>query len=121
MSDGISMGENEASGEGIEVPGGELDPLGDLIAWTDEVSALNRASAVFPSLEPVVQDNGYTGPSADVLTSYGGCWLLCGSRANAERVFHYLEDHAEALDLVPDMERDKALIYVHARRPNRKP
>jgi hypothetical protein len=116
MSDGISMGENEASGEGIEVPDGELDSLGDLIAWTNQVSALNRASAVFVELEAVVQDNGYTGPSADVLTTYGSCWLLCGSRSNAERVFRYLEDHAQELDLVPDLDENRALVYIHAPR-----
>ena len=50
MSDGITMGDEEAAGQGIEVPGGELDPLAELIAWTEEVRALHRASEVFPSL-----------------------------------------------------------------------
>jgi len=84
------------------------------------VSALQRASAVFPDFEAVIDDNGYSGPSAK-LTSYGGCWLLCGTRTNAERVFHYLEDHAETLDLVPDLEEDKALVHIHARRFDRTP
>ncbi len=64
MSDGITMGDDEPGGGGIEVPGGELDPLSELIAWTNEVSALDRASAVFPRLEAVIDDNGYFGSSA---------------------------------------------------------
>ena len=58
MSDGIRLGDDQPASQGIEVPSGELDPLGDLIAWTDEVSALDRASALFPDLEAVVDDNG---------------------------------------------------------------
>lgn len=113
MSDGITMGDEELHGEGIEVAGGGLDPLADLIAWTDEVSALNRASAVFPSLEAAIDDNGYFGPSAS-LTCCGRCWLLCGNRADAVHVFLYLEDHSGELGLVPDLEENKAIVYIHA-------
>ena len=94
MSDGIRIGDDEHAGQGIEVPQGEFDPMSDLIAWTNEVSALDRASALFPDLEAVIYDNGYFGPSADVLTTYGSCWLLCGTRANAVQVFDYLQEHA---------------------------
>jgi len=105
MSDWITMGDDAP--EGIEVPGGDLDLLGDLIAWTNDVRAIERASAVFPSLEAVIDDNGYSGPSPDVLVDSGRCWLLCGSRRNAVLVFHYLEEHAEKLDLLPDLEENK--------------
>ena len=45
MSDGINIPNDELDC-GIEVPSGELGPLADLIAWTEEVHALGRASAV---------------------------------------------------------------------------
>jgi len=112
MSDGINMRDDELDCEGIEVPGGEIDPLADLVAWTEEVQALERASTLFPSLEPVIDDNGYFGPSADVLTSYGRCWLLCGTRTNAVQVFDYLRQHGEELNLIPDLEENKAVVYI---------
>lgn len=58
MSDDITMGDEELDCKGIEVPGGELDPLCDLIAWTENVRALDRAVVAFPGLEAVVDDNG---------------------------------------------------------------
>ena len=117
MSDGINMRDDELDCGGIEVPSGELDPLADLIAWTEEVRALERAAAVLPGLEAVIDDNGCSGPSTSSLRSYGATWLLCGTRANAAEVFDYLQEHGDDLDLVPDLEKSKAVIYVHARRP----
>jgi hypothetical protein len=119
MSDGITMGDDEPASQGIEVPSDDLDPLGELVSWTNEVRALERASAAFPDLEAVVDDNGYFGPSLGALTIYGGCWLLCGTRANAVQVFGFLAEYADELDLIPDLDEGRALIYIHARKTDR--
>ena|SRR5208282_4912958 len=113
MSDEIRIGDDGTSNSGVEVPGREPDPLRDLVDWTEQVIALEHAHALFPDAEAVVDDNGYTGPSSDPLAPPPGwCWLLCGSQANAEQVSSYLEDHAEELNLVPNLDKRRALVYI---------
>lgn len=113
MSDEIRIGDDGASDGGIEVRGGEPNSLRDLVDWTEQVLALVRAHALFPDLEAIVDDNGYTGPSSDPLTpSSGWCWLLCGSQVHAEQVSDYLEEHAEELDLVPHLKKNMGIVYI---------
>ena len=44
------------SAEGIEVPGNLPTPLETLLDWTNQVSALKIAAALFPDLEAVVDN-----------------------------------------------------------------
>lgn len=113
MSDEIRIGDDGTGNGGIEVPGAEPDPLGDLVTWTEQVLALERARALCPDTEAVIDDNGYYGPSPDHLgPSSGWCWLICGSQDKAQRTCDYLEDHAEELDLVPHLKKNMALVYI---------
>jgi hypothetical protein len=85
--------------EGRDI-GGEPDPIWDLVCWTNDVRAIERAAAVFTSLEPVIDDKLMT------------CWLLCGSQEGAVEVYRYLDEHAEELSLIPELVKEKALVYV---------
>jgi hypothetical protein len=112
MSEEARLDDGETGG-GTEVPG-ETDPLADLVGWTNEVLALQRASAVFPSLEAVIDDNGYFGSSTQLSGPHlCSCWLLCGSQEYSVEVFRYLDEHCVELNLIPELFKSKALVYIH--------
>jgi hypothetical protein len=85
--------------EGREAGNGP-DPIWELVCWTNDVRATERAAAVFSSLEAVIDDRQKT------------CWLLCGSQAGAVEVYRYLDEHAEELELIPELVKEKALVYI---------
>ena len=85
--------------EGREVRS-EPDPIWELVCWTNDVRATERAAAVFTSLEAVIDDRQKT------------CWLLCGSQEGAVEVFRYLDEHADELELIPELVKEKALVYI---------
>ena len=113
MSEDVRIGGDETNEGGIEVPGKMHTPLDTLVDWTNEVVALQIASALFPDLEAVIDDNGYAGPSPDGLgPDPGFCWLLCRTQNYAEKVFQVLEDNAEELNLIPELHKNRALVVI---------
>ena len=113
MSDEIRIGDDGTDSGGIEVPGTGPNPFCDLINWTEQVRALQRAHALFPDLEAIVDDGDYFGPAPDrIAPPTGWCWLLCGSQDKAQRVSDLLEDHAEELNLVPHLKKSMAIVYI---------
>ena len=116
MSDEISLGldDDDSSAEGIEVPGNLPTPLETLLDWTNQVSALKIAAALFPDLEAVVDNAGYFGPSPDPCAPDPGfCWLLCRTQDYAQEVWRYLDDHSDVLNLVPELQKTHALVVIH--------
>ena len=92
-------------GTGGRSPGEErpADPIRELVNWTNDVIALQRASYVFPSVDAVIDDRART------------CCLCCGTTDNAAVVFRYLEEHAEEMCLVPQMARSGQAVFVFYR------
>jgi hypothetical protein len=80
--------------------GGNPDPISDLVHWTNDVIALQRASFVFPSIEAVIDDCART------------CMLCCGSQNNAAEVYRYLQEHAEEMCLIPELVKEKDAVSV---------
>jgi hypothetical protein len=89
--------ETAGNGTGAERP---ADPIRELVNWTNDVIALQRASYVFPSVDAVIDDRARR------------CCLCCGDADNAAEVYRYLEEHAEEMCLVPEMARDGQAVYV---------
>jgi hypothetical protein len=101
MSEEVRIGGDESNDGGIEVPGDPPTALERLVDWTNQVRALQIASALFPSLEAVIDADGYCGPVAE---DY------------AEEVFRYLDEYCVELDLLPSLDKKKALVYVQHHR-----
>ena len=76
------------------------DPIRELVSWTNDVIALQRASYVFPSVEAVIDDRART------------CYLCCGTIDSAAEVYRYLEEHAEEMCLVPEMARNRQSVFI---------
>ncbi len=76
------------------------DPIRELVNWTNDVIALQRASYVFPSVEAVINDRTRT------------CCLSCGNADDAAEVCRYLEEHAEEMCLVPRLASDGQSVFV---------
>jgi hypothetical protein len=113
MFEDVILGGDETNDDGIDVSGEPPTPLERLVDWTDVVRAFQIARALFPDLAAVVDNDGYCGPIAeDSETHLGVCWLLCGTQASAEAVFRYLDDYCVELDLLPSIDKDKALVYI---------
>lgn len=77
------------------------NPIGHLVAWTEQVRALERAKIIFADTDAVIN------------YEEGICCLVCESTESAYQVYRFLSDCAEELGLLPELAENRVFIHYH--------